>query len=108
LRTALAANGGRVVTPGCAILLRTGQEEFTLSDARCYDYPGMTREGTLFLGELGAKVLGTDALGWDGPFAVMRRAFRSSGDAMEMWDGSSRTCRVCRPTASRSAFFRFS
>ena len=29
---------------------------------------------------------GTDALGWDRPFTVMRRAFRDSGDAREIWD----------------------
>ena len=40
----------------------------------------MTRAGTLFLAELGAKVLGTDALGWDRPFMEMRRAFQESGD----------------------------
>lgn len=86
LERALAANGGKV-GPGCAIMLRTGQEHYGLSDPRWYEYPGMTREGTLFLAELGAKVLGTDALGWDRPFAVMRRAFRETGDAAQIWDG---------------------
>jgi kynurenine formamidase len=86
LERALAANGGEV-TSGCAILLRTGQERYDLSDPRWYEYPGMTRDGTLFLAGLGAKVLGTDALGWDRPFAVMRRAFRDSGDSTQIWDG---------------------
>ena len=86
LRAALAANGGEV-TPGCAILLRTGQEDFDLADARYYNYPGMTRDGTLFLAELGAKVLGTDALGWDRPFQEMRRAFQETGDPAQIWDG---------------------
>jgi kynurenine formamidase len=86
LRRALASNGGKV-TPGCAIMLRTGSERYTVSDQEFYSYPGMTRAGTLFLAELGAKVLGTDALGWDRPFAAMRRAFRDSGDAAQIWDG---------------------
>jgi kynurenine formamidase len=86
LRAALAANGGKV-SAGCAILLRTGQEQFDVSDKQFYDYPGMSREGTLFLAELGAKVLGTDAVGWDRPFAVMRRAFHETGDAKQIWDG---------------------
>jgi kynurenine formamidase len=86
LERALAANGG-TVAPGCAILLRTGQEKYDLSDPRWYEYPGMTRDGTLFLSSLGAKVLGTDALGWDRPFAVMRRAFRETGDCAQIWDG---------------------
>lgn len=47
----------------------------------------MTREGTLFLAELGAKVLGTDALGWDRPFAVMRKAFQETQDEAQIWDG---------------------
>jgi kynurenine formamidase len=86
LRRALAANGGEV-SQGCAIMLRTGQEAFNLSDPRCYDYPGMTREGTLFLSGLGAKVLGTDAVGWDRPFGAMSRAFRETRDATQIWDG---------------------
>jgi kynurenine formamidase len=86
LRAALAANGGEI-TSGCAVLLRTGQERYDLTDPRWYEYPGMTREGTLWLAEQGAKVLGTDALGWDRPFAVMRRAFRETGDRAQIWDG---------------------
>jgi kynurenine formamidase len=32
-------------------------------------------------------VLGTDAVGWDRPFHVMRRAFKETGDKREIWDG---------------------
>lgn len=86
LEAALRDNGGEL-TPGCAILLRTGQEQYDLSDLRFYNYPGMTREGTLFLSALGGKVLGTDAVGWDRPFMVMREAFHKTGDSKEIWDG---------------------
>ena len=86
LQRALDSNGG-TITPGCAILLRTGMEQYRLSDLRFYAYPGMTRDGTLFLAGLGAKVLGTDAVGWDRPFFVMRRAFEESGDPRQIWDG---------------------
>ena len=86
LKEALAENGGEA-GPGSAILLRTGQESFDISDLRWYSYPGMTREGTLFLAGLGAKVLGTDAPGWDRPFPVMRQAFEKTGDKNEIWDG---------------------
>jgi kynurenine formamidase len=85
LKQALELNGG-TVTPGCAILLRTGMEQYDLSDIRFYGYPGMTRESTLFLADLGAKVLGTDAAGWDRPFLVMRRAFEKTGDPRQIWD----------------------
>ena len=50
LRTALALNGGQI-TRGSAVLLRTGQESYDLADQRWYEYPGMTREGTLWLAE---------------------------------------------------------
>jgi kynurenine formamidase len=86
LRRAIDANGAPI-GPGTAVLLRTGQEDYGLGDAGFYQYPGMTRAGTLFLAELGAKVLGTDAVGWDRPFLEMRRAFLESGDASEIWDG---------------------
>jgi kynurenine formamidase len=86
LKTALVRNGGGV-TPGCAILLRTGQEVFGLADRELFNYPGMTREGTLFLAGLGAKVLGTDALGWDRPFHVIRKVFRETRDRAQIWDG---------------------
>jgi kynurenine formamidase len=86
LEAAIKENGSPI-EPGSAILLRTGQEAFTLHDREFYHYPGMTRAGTLLLSGLGAKILGTDALGWDRPFAVMAAAFRETGDPSEIWDG---------------------
>lgn len=86
LKTALEQNGGEV-TPGCAIMLRTGQEQYKMGDPQWFQYPGMTRESTLFLAGLGAKVLGTDGLGWDRPFAVIREAFAKTKDKKEIWDG---------------------
>ena len=78
---------GQPISQGSAVLLRTGQERFTLSDAGFYAYPGMSREGTLYLASLGAKVLGTDAGGWDRPLGVMREAFQRTGDGSQLWDG---------------------
>ena len=75
------------ITPGCALLLRTGQEKYNLGDLELFNYPGMRRDGTLYLANLGAKVLGTDALGWDRPFLAMRREFEATGDASVIWDG---------------------
>jgi len=85
LERALAENGADI-TAGSAVLIRTGQEAFTIADPEFFVYPGMTRAGTLFLAERGAKVLGTDAVGWDRPFFEMRRAFAESGDRSEIWD----------------------
>jgi kynurenine formamidase len=86
LERAVERNGA-TIGPGTAVLLRTGQERFGIADPELYWYPGMTRAGTLFLADLGAKVMGTDALGWDRPFLEMRRAFLDSGDPAEIWDG---------------------
>lgn len=86
LDAAIAENGGDI-TPGCALMLRTGQEAFEVGDSGYFKYPGMTREGTLHLAATGAKVLCTDALGWDRPFPVIRRTFRETGDRATLWDG---------------------
>ncbi|MEJ7583937.1 MAG: cyclase family protein [Acidimicrobiales bacterium] len=86
LEEAISRNGA-AVPEGGAVLIRTGQEQYSVADDAFFDYPGMTREGTLFLAGLGAKVLGTDALGWDRPFPVMRRAFRDTQDPAQIWDG---------------------
>ncbi|MFJ7278521.1 cyclase family protein [Kitasatospora sp. NPDC098663] len=86
LESALAANGTPVPAGG-AVLLRTGQERYGLSDPEFFRYPGMSRESTLFLADLGAKVLGTDAAGWDLSFPVMAGRFRAGGDNSVLWDG---------------------
>jgi kynurenine formamidase len=86
LKVALKKNGAAVTT-GSAILLRTGQEAYNLSQAEFFRYPGMTRESTLFLAGLGAKILGTDALGWDRPITMMKEVFQKSRDRRDIWDG---------------------
>jgi kynurenine formamidase len=86
LESALADNGAPVPSGG-AVLLRTGQERYGLSDPEFFRYPGMSRESTLFLAGLGAKVLGTDAAGWDLSFSAMAAKFRESGDNSVLWDG---------------------
>lgn len=86
LDAALSETGVEIPSAG-AVLIRTGQERYTVADLEFFNYPGMTRAGTLWLAERGAKILGTDALGWDRPFHVMARAFRETGDPTEIWDG---------------------
>lgn len=76
---------GGALSPGCAALIRTGQEGVGPGHEDYFNYPGMTREGTLHLIERGAKVLGTDANGWDRPFAVMTREHEATG--APLWDG---------------------
>lgn len=47
LKAALAENGASVPQGG-AVLLRTGQESFTLADPGFFQYPGMSREARCF------------------------------------------------------------
>ncbi|MGV9796738.1 cyclase family protein [Mycobacterium sp. NPDC003449] len=77
---------GRPIEPGDAVLLRTGQERYDVSDPEFFQYPGMTAEGTLHLTGLGATILGTDAMGWDRPFPVMKKAYEETGNPAEIWD----------------------
>ncbi|MFD0383707.1 cyclase family protein [Streptomyces stramineus] len=86
LREAIKATG-RDIEEGDAVLIRTGQERYSLGEPEYLNYPGMSGEGTRFLTGLGATVLGTDAVGWDRPIPAMRKAFQESGDAGHIWDG---------------------
>jgi len=86
LDAALAATG-RTINAGDAVLIRTGQERFTMSDPEYYRQPGMSRASTLHLTRQGATILGTDAVGWDLPFGIMAQMFRETGDPAVLWDG---------------------
>ncbi|BCK72230.1 cyclase family protein [Streptomyces platensis] len=85
LKAAIAAVG-RNIAEGDAVLLRTGQEDYTLEDSDYFNHAGMSGDGTRFLTDQGATILGTDA-GWDRPFPVMRKAFEETGNPQEIWDG---------------------
>ncbi len=86
LDLALAATGRRI-NEGDAVLIRTGQERYTMTDAGFYAQPGMGRAGTLHLTLQGATILGTDAVAWDLPFGVMARRYQATGDKQGLWDG---------------------
>ncbi len=74
------------VKAGDAVLIRTDHDKFPLTDPIRYNYPGMVRESALFLAECGAKIGGTDALGWDRPFPKMVEAYQSTKDRSHIWD----------------------
>lgn len=78
---------GVVIENGSAVLIRTGQEKYTAKDPEYFQQPGMSRRSTLHLIEQGAKVLGTDGLGWDLPFNVMTEKFQKTRDKEVLWDG---------------------
>lgn len=78
---------GRPIHKGDAVLIRTGQERYTMDDPEFFNQPGMSREGTLHLTAAGATILGTDGVGWDLPFRVMNARFAENGDKSALWDG---------------------
>jgi kynurenine formamidase len=85
LQQALAKIGCKI-KPGDAVMMRTDHDKFGLTELARYNYPGMTRESTLWLAEQGAKVGGTDALGWDRPFPVMIADYQRTKDKSKIWD----------------------
>lgn len=85
LKKALETTGYRI-KKGDAVLIRTDHDKFKINDELRYHYPGMTRESTLWLADQGAKIGGTDALGWDRPFHVMIQDYQTTGDKSKIWD----------------------
>jgi kynurenine formamidase len=86
LDAALAATGQRI-NDGDAVLIRTGQERYSITDPEFFTQPGMSRASTLHLTSQGATILGTDAVAWDLPFRIMTRKFKDTGDSSVLWDG---------------------
>lgn len=74
------------IKSGDAVLLRLDHDKYGLTDPARYNYPGMTRESTLWLAKQGAKIGGTDALGWDRPFHVMVADYQRTKDRGFIWD----------------------
>ena len=79
LDAALAATG-TTIKQGDAVLIRTGQERYEMTQPEFYQQPGMSRASTMHLTQQGATILGTDAVGWDLPFGVMAARFKQTGD----------------------------
>jgi kynurenine formamidase len=74
------------VKPFDIVLLRTGWDQFLGTAKYVADYPGMTRDATLWLVEKGIHIIGTDALGFDRPFEVMAEDFQKSGNPGVLWE----------------------
>lgn len=70
---------------GDIVLIRTGADELWGTPEYLTEFPGMSAEGTAYLADQGVKVIGTDAYGFDKPFAEMGRRYTESGDQDELW-----------------------
>jgi len=76
---------GHDLSPGEIVLLQTGADELWGQPEYLTEFPGMSAEGTRFLVEQGVRVIGTDAYGFDKPFAAMGERYVESGDEDELW-----------------------
>ncbi|QSX00330.1 cyclase family protein [Haloterrigena alkaliphila] len=73
------------LSPGEIVLIQTGADELWGTPEYLTQFPGMSAEGTKFLVEKGIKVIGTDAYGFDKPFAAMGERYVETGDESELW-----------------------
>lgn len=73
------------LTEGEIVLIETGSDDLWGTPEYTLEFPGMGSDATTYLVEEGVKVIGTDAYGFDKPFAEMGRRFVESGDAAELW-----------------------
>ncbi|PSP61635.1 cyclase [Halobacteriales archaeon QH_8_64_26] len=73
------------LSPGEIVLLETGADELWGTPEYLTDFPGMSSEATNYLLEAGVRVIGTDAYGFDKPFAEMGRRFAETGSSEELW-----------------------
>lgn len=74
-----------VLQAGDIVLVWTGADRLWGSEAYRTDHAGMTRESTAYLVERGINVIGTDAWGFDRPFASMLGDYREHRDNQVLW-----------------------
>lgn len=73
------------LSAGELVFLQTGADELWGEAAYLQQFPGMGAAATQHLVEQGVRVIGTDAYGFDKPFAEMGQRFADSGDDAELW-----------------------
>lgn len=73
------------LSPGEIVLLETGADRLWGTPEYLTEFPGMGADATTYLVNQGVKVIGTDAYGFDKPFAEMGRRYRETGDRDELW-----------------------
>lgn len=69
------------------VLMMTGTDKLWGTPKYATDYAGAGREATIWLVDQGARVVGTDAPGWDRPFSYQAEEFRETGNKSLIWEG---------------------
>ncbi len=79
------AEVGHELSDGDIVLLETGADDLWGTPEYLTEFPGMSSEATKYLVEAGVRVIGTDAYGFDKPFAEMGARYAETGDPAELW-----------------------
>ncbi|MEN6620949.1 MAG: cyclase family protein, partial [Smithella sp.] len=74
------------IKPFDIVLIQTGADAAWGTPEYLVRGPGMTRESTLFLTDMGVKVVGIDAWSWDRPLPFLAREFLENGDPGIIWE----------------------
>ena len=66
------------INPYDIVLVMTGADKLLGTKEYWSEFPGLSKESTLWLCEQGVKVVGTDSAGWDRPFWAMVEEFKET------------------------------
>lgn len=77
---------GYSIKPLDIVLIMTGADKHWGSPEYINKGAGMVRSSTLWLIERGVRVMGTDAWGFDRPFAYITEEYAKNGDASIIWE----------------------
>ena len=75
----------RDIQPLDIVLIRTGRDTFLEAPDYMIKGPGVTAEATHRLYELGVRVMGIDAWGWDAPLHLQAEAANAKGEPGIFW-----------------------
>ncbi|HVP03017.1 MAG TPA: cyclase family protein [Solirubrobacteraceae bacterium] len=75
----------RDIQPLDIVLIRTGRDAFMNQPDYMLRGPGVTAEATRRLYELGTRVMGIDAWGWDAPLHLQAEAAKAKGEPGIFW-----------------------
>ncbi len=84
LQSALEKIGYRI-KPYDIVLIMTGADKYHKEKRYLTDYPGMSREATLWLIGQGVKIIGIDAVGFDRAWKVMFEDYLKTKDKLALW-----------------------
>ncbi|MBU2461728.1 cyclase family protein [bacterium] len=76
---------GYRIKPYDIILIMTGADKYNKEKRYLVDYPGMSREATLWLIEQGVKIIGIDAVGFDRAWGRMFEDYLNTKDKSVLW-----------------------